>query len=179
MRLFEAAGEIKKLGNELNADMINYIGSAFPVPTLTAESIANAEGDDGYCLFYFDGSELPEDVKEALYQAAKAEIENNTQCGELPTELTDKARYTLDVIFAPNGAPTDIRIGCELLLADNWKECRNADSYKQYIGRCLEHYGAETNLTKMCAGYSAIDAVLWDADEYKKVLDYVMAADAE
>lgn len=52
MRLFEATGEIKKLGNELNADMINYIGSAFPVPTLTAESIANAEGDDGYCLFY-------------------------------------------------------------------------------------------------------------------------------
>ena len=152
---------------------INNIGSPFNFPEITQESINNAYDDGDYIAFYFDGKYLPDEIRNLLHELAKAEIERNTNCEELPEKLIDEKKYFLGIfIDKTNNSIGGIKIGCELLLTDDWKKVRGATKYKEYISKHIPCYFTN-NLTKMCISYPALDIVLTTESEKNRLFEMV------
>ena len=86
------------------------------------ETITKRVDGESYVSLYFDGSILPDETKALLNALAKEEIENNTFCGELPDGIIDKNKtlYYIDITLDKKTFITAIRLGAELVIADDY-----------------------------------------------------------
>lgn len=169
MKLYISKGTIKSIG-DLTMDEIEYVSNNFPFPAITTGNLMHTASndliDEEMFTIYLSENQLTEHVRAILQNRAISDLEEEMVYAEsFPMELVGGYRYFMDVTYANNFA-TSICLGCEVLLADNWKEICTNDKYKRYFEREEKRGFLQKNLTQMLANYSTYGAICWTAEEH-------------
>lgn len=142
------------------------------------ETITKRVDGESYVSLYFDGSILPDETKALLNALAKEEIENNTFCDELPDGIIDKSKtlYYIDITLDKKTFITAIRLGAELVIADDYLLARgeSADEYKQAIGKYRAEGNNNISLSALCGAFSTIEIEPETPDEERQIILWVV-----
>lgn len=144
----------------------------YTFPNFSQEEIDNADTHfkDIYRL-NFDGSTLPDDVKQILREMALDEIAYNTQCGKLNDACIADIVYYFELFYI-NGNMTQIKVVAELIV-DRKKLIRNGNGkYCPYIAASDPFAGDFVNISAMCISYAALDVTITEIGELKRIFGY-------
>ena len=144
----------------------------YTFPHLTEEEMKNAE----ICLnhiyrVHFDGSTLPNEVKNILREMALDEIAANTQCGGLNEDCIADTIYHLDM-FSANGNLTQIKVVAELILDMEQLANKRCTNYRSYIYASNPYPGDYVNISEMSISYAALDVTITDWNELQRIIGY-------